>query len=457
MFDSPDRILVELKKMADEGKFTPFRELAEHFEAADLAWALGRIDDRSLVMAFRVLGKEMAAKVFVEMESDEQELLISALTDRELRAVVDDLYPDDAADLIEELPAIMVKRILKHADPEMRQQINELLRYPKDSAGSIMTPEYVALRRTMTVQEAFDRIRRIGLDKETVYTCYVVSASRRLEGVITVKDLLMAELEDKIEDLMERDVVYFKTLDDRETVAQAFDKYDFLAFPITDGEGRLVGIVTVDDAMDVLQEETTEDIEKMAAILPGDKPYLKTGIFETFKNRIPWLLILMISATVTGQIIAGFEAALAAQAALIAFIPMLMDTGGNSGSQASVTIIRSLSLQELRFGDLFRVIWKELRVSLLCGIILSGANFLKILLIDNLIFGAGISLMVAAVVCSTLCLTVIVAKLVGCALPMAAKKIGLDPAVMASPFITTIVDAISLLIYFAIARGLLGI
>ena len=457
MFESPDRILVELKNMADAGKFAPFRELAEHFEAADIAWALERIDDRSLVMAFRVLGKEMAAKVFVEMESDEQELLISALTDRELKAVVEDLYLDDAADLIEELPAIMVKRILKQTDPEMRAQINDLLRYPKDSAGSIMTPEYIALRRKMTVKEAFDRIRKIGLDKETVYTCYVVSASRRLLGVITVKDLLMAELDDKIEDLMERDVVYFKTLDDREQVAQAFDKYDFLAFPITDGEGRLVGIVTVDDAMDVLQEEATEDIEKMAAILPGDKPYLKTGVFETFKNRIPWLLILMISATVTGQIIAGFEAALATQAALIAFIPMLMDTGGNSGSQASVTVIRSLSLQELRFADIFKVVWKELRVSLLCGVLLSVANFLKILLVDNLIFGSDVSVLVAAVVCGTLCLTVVVAKFVGCTLPMGAKKIGLDPAVMASPFITTIVDAISLLIYFAIARALLGI
>lgn len=454
MFESPDLILVELKKMADEGKFTRFRSIAEHYEPADIAWALGRIDDHSLVLAFRMLGKETAAKVFVEMESDEQELLIGALTDREIRAVVDDLYLDDAADLIEELPAIMVKRILKNTDPEMRAQINALLRYPKDSAGSIMTPEYIALRRNMTVQQAFDRIRKIGLDKETVYTCYVVSGSRRLEGVITVKDLLMAGLEDKIEDLMERDVVYFKTMDDREQVAQAFDKYDFLAFPITDGEGRLVGIVTVDDAMDVLQEETTEDIEKMAAIVPGDKPYLKTGTFETFKKRIPWLLILMISATVTGQIIASFEAALATQAVLIAFIPMLMDTGGNSGSQASVTVIRSLSLQELRFGDLFRVVWKELRVSLLCGVALSVANFLKILLVDNLIFGAAISMPVAAVVCSTLCCTVVIAKLVGCTLPMFAKKIGLDPAVMASPFITTIVDAISLLIYFAIALSM---
>lgn len=457
MFESPDRILIELKKMADEGKFTSFRDLAEHYEAADLAWALGRLDDRSLVLAFRMLGKEEAAKVFVEMETDEQELLIGALTDRELRAVVDDLYLDDAADLIEELPAIVVKRILKNTDPQMREQINALLRYPKESAGSIMTPEYIALRRTMTVAEAFDRIRKIGLDKETVYTCYVVTKSRRLEGVITVKDLLMAELDDKIESLMERDVVSFKTLDDREMVARAFDKYDFLAFPITDGEGRLVGIVTVDDAMDVLQEETTEDIEKMAAILPGDKPYLKTGVFATFKNRIPWLLILMVSATVTGQIIAGFEAALAAQAALIAFIPMLMDTAGNSGSQASVTIIRALSLQELRFGDIFKVIWKELRVSLICGIFLSIANFFKILLIDRLLFGSSISVLMAAAVCLTLCFTVVVAKFVGCTLPMGAKKIGLDPAVMASPFITTIVDAISLLIYFAIARVMLGI
>lgn len=453
--ESLDLILVELKKIAETGKYTPLRSLVEHLEPADIAWLLGRLDEQSLVLAFRVLPKETAAAVFVEMESDEQELLIEGFTDRELKNVIDGLYLDDAADLIDEMPANVVKRILRQTDPQRRAVINQLLQYPKDSAGSIMTTEYVDLKANMTVTDAFHRIRRIGLRRETVYTCYVTDSNRKLEGVVTVKELLLASPEAPIEEVMERDVVFFNTLDDQELVAQSFDKYDFLAFPVVDGENRLVGIVTVDDAMDVMQEETTEDIEKMAAIVPSDKPYLKTGPVETFRKRIPWLLILMVSATFTGQIIAHFETALAAQAALISFIPMLMDTGGNSGSQASVTIIRGLSLQEIRFNDMLRVLWKEARVSLLCGITLAAANFLKILLVDNLIFHTGVTVTVAAIVCGTLCCTVLVAKLVGCTLPMFAKKIGFDPAVMASPFITTIVDALSLLIYFAFATLIL--
>ena len=438
--------LSELKELLENGKYSPIRSTLEHWEPADIAWLLGQLGDE-MTPVFRMLPKEQAAEVFAEMEPDEQQLLIEGFTDRELKNIVDGLFNDDAADLVEEMPANVVKRILRQTDPQKRTIINQLLRYPKDSTGSIMTTEYISLKAEMTVQEAFERIRRVGLKSETVYTCYVTNPNRKLEGVVTVRELLLADPTDQVGELMERDVVFFHTTDDRELVARSFDKYDFLAFPVVDGESRLVGIVTVDDAMDVLQEENTEDIEKMAAIVPSDKPY--------FCKRIPWLLVLMISATFTGQIIAHFENALAAQAALIAFIPMLMDTGGNSGSQASVTVIRSLSLQELRFMDLFRVLWKEFRVSLLCGAVLAAANFLKILLVDNLIFRTGISVSVAAVVCITLLCTVLVAKIVGCSLPMLAKKCGFDPAVMASPFITTVVDALSLSIYFAFAMTIL--
>jgi magnesium transporter len=452
-----ERLLDELEENIQNGKYSPLRSKLELLEPVDIAWLLGEVAEEERAPVFRLLPKEMAAEVFAELEPDEQEALIEVFADRELKAVLDGLYSDDAADLIEEMPANMVKRILKQTDPQKRNVINQLLNYPKDSAGSIMTTEFMDLKADMTVQEAFDRIRKVGLERETVYTCYVTDRNRKLEGVITVLELLVASPKDTVGELMNRNVIYFNTHDDQEEVARAFDKYGFLAFPIADKEGRLVGIVTVDDAMEVIEEENTEDIEKMAAIVPSDKPYLKTGIFETFKNRIPWLLILMISATFTGRIIAGFEAALATQAVLISFIPMLMDTAGNTGSQSSVTVIRSLSLDELDFKDLFRVIWKEIRVAVLCGIVLSAANFLKILLVDDLIFGAAVSPLVAAAVCLTLCCTVLVAKIVGCTLPMLAKKIGFDPAVMASPFITTIVDAIALLIYFGIAILLLGI
>ena len=390
------------------------------------------------------------------MDTDMQQALIEGFTDAELGYVVDKLFMDDTVDIIEEMPANMVKRILAQATPEKREKINQLLHYPKDSAGSIMTTEFVELRPDSTVAHAFERIRQTGLKKETIYTCYVTDKQRKLVGVITVKDMIIAGDDAIISDIMETSIVSVNTHDDKEDVARSMDKYDFLAIPVVDKENRLVGIVTFDDAMDVISEEDTEDIEKMAAILPTDKPYLKTSVFETWAKRIPWLLLLMISATFTGQIIAGFEDKLAMCAVLIAYIPMLMDTGGNSGSQASVTVIRGLSLNDISFSDYFRVVWIEIRVSVLCGVTLAAANFVKLLLVDRLIFGnSDLTLPVILVVCLTLVLTVFIAKLVGASLPLFAQKIGFDPAVMASPFITTIVDALSLLIYFQLAKHIL--
>ena len=418
---------------------------------ADIAALFDDLEDDALPLLFRLLPKEQAAETFVEMDEDMQELLILGFSDTELKEVVDELYVDDAVDLIEEMPANVVKRILRQADPDTRKMINEILKYPDDSAGSIMTTEYVSFRPDMTVMEAIKRIRRTGVDKETIYTCYVIEDNRKLVGIVSIRTLLLSEENDVIRDIMETHVIAVGTLDDQEAVAHMFRKYNFLAMPVVDGENRLVGIVTVDDAIDVMQEEATEDIEMMAAITPTDKPYMKTGVFETWRKRIPWLLILMISATFTGMIITSFEDALAAQVVLTAFIPMLMDTGGNSGSQASVTVIRGISLGEIEFRDLPKVIWKESRVAVLCGVTLSAANFLKLMFFDR------VSMQIAAVVCLTLILTVIVAKVIGCTLPMLAKKVGFDPAVMASPFITTAVDAISLLVYFQIAKLLLGI
>ena len=407
---------------------------------------------------FRLLPKELAAETFVEMEPDAQELLIRGFSDNELKEVLDELYVDDAADLVEEMPANVVKRILKAADPEMRSSINQILRYPDNSAGSIMTTEYVSLRPTMTVEESILRIRRQGVDKETIYTCYVTEG-RKLIGLVTVKDLLLTEDDEtKIEDIMLTNLISVTTHTDQEEVAMMFSKYNFLALPVVDRENRMVGIVTFDDAMDVMEEEATEDIEMMAGMTPSEKTYLKSTPFDLFKNRIPWLMLLMVSATFTGLIITAFEGALAAQVALTAFIPMLMGTGGNSGSQSSVTIIRALSLDEVEFKDIFRVLWKEIRTALMCGIALGAVCFVKIWLIDRLLMGnTDITLMVDAVVCLTLAVTVVLAKLVGCSLPMVAKVMKLDPAVMASPFISTIVDAVSLLVYFLFAKTLLGV
>jgi magnesium transporter len=364
---------------------------------------------------------------------------------------VDELYVDDAVDLVEEMPANVVKRILTQADPEKRRMINNILKYPEDSAGSIMTTEFVELRPHMTVEDAILHIRRCGITKETINTCYICKKDRTLIGMVTIKDLILAENEQTMEELMEDHMISVGTMEDQESVALQFSKYDFLAMPVVDGEGRLVGIVTVDDVLDVMEQETTEDIEKMAAIVPADKPYLKQTTFELWKSRIPWLLLLMISATFTGMIITSFEEALAKYVVLTAYIPMLMDTGGNSGSQASVTVIRGISLNEIEFSDIFRVIWKEVRVALLCGVTLAVCNFAKLLIFDRL------EMAVAATVCLTLIVTIFCAKLVGCTLPLIAKKLGFDPAVMASPFITTIVDAISLLVYFQFATRILGL
>ncbi len=440
-----------ITSLLEQKKYATLRDILTTMNPADIAALFDDLEDDALPLLFRLLPKELAAETFVEMDEDMQELLILGFSDTELKEVVDELYVDDAVDLIEEMPANVVKRILRQADPDTRKMINEILKYPDDSAGSIMTTEYVSFRPDMTVMEAIKRIRRTGVDKETIYTCYVIEDNRKLVGIVSIRTLLLSEENDVIRDIMETHVIAVGTLDDQEAVAHMFRKYNFLAMPVVDGENRLVGIVTVDDAIDVMQEEATEDIEMMAAITPTDKPYMKTGVFETWRKRIPWLLILMISATFTGMIITSFEDALAAQVVLTAFIPMLMDTGGNSGSQASVTVIRGISLGEIEFCDLPKVIWKESRVAVLCGVTLSAANFLKLMFFDR------VSMHIAAVVCLTLILTVIVAKVIGCTLPMLAKKIGFDPAVMASPFITTAVDAISLLVYFQIAKLLLGI
>lgn len=426
---------------------------------ADIAQLLEEInDERTRVFLFRMLTKENAAETFVEFDGDTQENLISSFSDTELKEVLDELYVDDAADIIEEMPASVVKRILKNTDPETREAINSILKYPEDSAGSIMTPEFVDLKRDMTVEDAFKRIRRTGVDKETIYTCYVTDESRHLLGVTTVKELLLHDYEDEIEELMEKNVISVNTLDDQEKASTLLSKYDFLALPVVDMENRLVGIITVDDAMDVLQEENTEDIQKMAAIVPTDTPYLKTGVFETFKKRIPWLLLLMVSATITSQILTTFENKLASVTVLIAFIPMLMDTGGNSGGQSSVTIIRALSLGEISLKDIFKVIWKEIRVGVVCGVTLGVVCFVKLMLFDRFVLGnPEITIIVALVICFTILIEIIFAKIIGCTLPILAKKCGFDPAVMASPFITTIVDAVSLLIYIAFASVMLGI
>ena len=439
-------------------KFLTLRDIFVTMQPMDIAQVLGEMGENRLPLLFRLLPKELAAETFIEMDPEEQELLIRGFSDAELKEVVDELYMDDAVDLIEEMPANVVRRILRSADPDMRRTINELLKYPEDSAGSIMTTEYVSLRPDMTAEEAIKRIRRGAVDKETIYTCYVTDTSRKLVGYVTLKALLLAEDDTQITDIMGTDIISVTTTDDQEEVANVFSKYDMAALPVVDKESRLVGIVTVDDAIDVMEEEATEDIEKMAAIMPTDKPYLKLSPFEIWKSRIPWLLLLMVSATFTGLIISSFESALAKWVALTAFIPMLMDTGGNTGSQASVTVIRALSLGDLEFSDFFRVVWKELRVAVLCAVSLAVVNFLKIQLVDVwLMHNTSVTVTVNLVICITLAFTIICAKLVGCTLPLLAKKLGFDPAVMASPFITTIVDALSLLIYFQVARLLLGI
>ena len=453
-----ERYQEEIEKLAAEKRYAELRDLFLPMEPADIALLLEEGKQELMPLLYRLLPKETAAEVFVELEPESQELLINGFSNTELTEVLDELYLDDAVDIVEEMPASVVIRILDKATPEMRKSINEILKYPEDSAGSIMNMEFLSLKKDMTVADAFKRIRRIGGELETINILYVTDPTRHLLGVLSVRDLLLADEDDLIEDIMDPDVVWAKTTDDREDVAQALSKYDFLAMPIVDLEKRLVGIVTVDDAMDVIEEETTEDFEKMVAMLPSDKPYLRTGVLATWKARLPWLMVLMLSATFTGMILNHYENALAACLVLNAYIPMLSGTGGNSGTQASTAVIRALSLDEVDFSDILQVLWKELRVSLLCGVCLAAANFAKMLLVDRMLLGNGaVTPMVCLVVCLTILFVVVFAKCVGCSLPILAEKVGLDPAVMASPFISTVVDATSLLIYFSFASALLGI
>jgi magnesium transporter len=448
-----------IESLLKNKKYPALRDILTTMNPVDIAVIFEEIQDEKMPVLYRLLPKDIAADTFVEMDDETQQFLIQSLSDTELKEVLDDMFMDDVVDMIEEMPANVVKRILRQSSNEDRKKINMLLKFPEDSAGSIMTTELVILRPDMTAEEAIKRIRRTGVDKETIYTCYVADNLSKLRGIVTIKDLLLADDDEKVKDMMDTNVISVNTHTDQEEVASIIKKYDFLALPVVDTENRLVGIVTIDDAVDVMQEEATEDIQKMAAITPTtDKPYLKIGIFDTWKSRIPWLLLLMISATFTGMIISSFEDALAASVVLTAFIPMLMDTGGNSGSQASVTVIRAISLDEIEFKDLFRVIWKEIRVAVLCGVSLAVAAFAKVMLIDRLLLGnTDVTISVALVVCITLALTVIVAKIIGCCLPLFAYKLGFDPAVMASPFITTIVDAVSLIVYFLIATNILGL
>ena len=456
-----DEKLLELEEeifdLIEKKRFVQLKQILSEMQPADIAEIFDEAKDKEIPVLFRILPKELAAEVFVEFDSDKQEILVNAFSDNELREVLDELFMDDAADIVEEMPATVAKRILRNTDANTRRMINQLLAYPEDSAGSIMTTEYIDLKRTMTVEEAIDRIRKKGINTETIYTCYVIGSRRKLFGTISLRDLVLSDRDEIVGDLMDENVISAHTLDDKEEVAAMFERYDMLALPVVDKEGRLVGIVTVDDAIDVIQEEASEDIEKMAAILPGEKTYLKTGVFETFKSRIPWLLFLMISATFTGAIISTFEAKLAQCIALVAFIPMLMGTGGNAGSQTSVSVIRALSLGDIEFKDILKVIWKELRVSVIVGIVLGIVNFIKLYLVDYLwlhTFDTGTEIVEMTTICLTLICVIIVAKMLGAALPIIAKKMGLDPAVMASPLVTTILDAVSLLIYFGIAAVL---
>lgn len=441
----------KIRQFIESKQYTLLRKELTEYNHADIAELLDELPKEEAFQIFRLLPKDMAADVFSYLPMDLEQMVIVSLTDNEAANIIDNLMADDATDLMEEMPSNVVKRLLAKASPEARRAINHLLQYPEDSAGSIMTVEFVDLKESLTVSQAIDKIRKIGLDKETINICYVLDKRRCLVGTVALRYLLISEPEAVIGDIMNDKVISIQTLMDQEEVADIFQKYDFTAMPVVDKENRLVGIITVDDVVDIMREEATEDIEKMAAIVPTDKPYMKTGVLETWKKRIPWLLLLMISATFTGQIISYYENALGTYVILTAFIPMLMDSGGNAGGQASVTIIRGISLNEIAFSDIFQIIWKEIRVAAVCGITLGAATFCKLMLFDR------VSLTIAAVVCLTLVVTIFIAKVVGCTLPMLAKKVGFDPAVMASPFITTIVDALSLIVYFQFATHLLRI
>ena len=448
----------ELTELLNKRDMKQLKQRMEELNEFDVAEFLAEIDDNQMPMVFRLLSKETAAEVFANFDTPEQEKIINSITDSELSGIIEELYVDDAVDMMEELPANVVKRVMRAARPETRNLINQYLRYPDYSAGSIMTSEFVDLKKYMNVKEAFARIRRIGEDKETIYICFVTSADRKLEGIVTVKDLLLADDDTVLEELMDRNEIFASTTEDQESVSEKFSDYDLMALPVVDGEGRLVGIVTVDDIIDVMEQETTEDFEKMAGILPSDKPYSRTSTVEMWKNRIPWLLFLMLSATFTSMILTSFEDMLAVQAGLVAFIPMLMGTGGNSGAQASTAVIRSLSLGDTEPRDALRVMWKEWRVSILCGLTLAVVNFFKMLLLDGLILrNDSVTVAVAATVSLSVLFIVMFAKVVGSALPILAEKLGVDPAVMANPLISTVTDAVSLLIYIYVAKIILHI
>lgn len=443
--------LKEILDLLESKQYTVLRQRLSEMNEADIAALMEELEEKEMLKIFRILPKDMAADVFSYMEVDSQQYIITSLSEKDAADIIDNLMADDATDLLEEMPANIVKRLLAAASPETRRDINHLLRYPEDSAGSIMTVEFVDLKENLTVEQAIQRIRNIGVDSETINICYVLDSRRKLIGTVALRYLLLSQSDEIIGDIMHENIISLTTLMDQEEVARQFKKYDFTAMPVVDNENRLVGIITVDDVMDIMEQEAQEDIEKMAAIVPTDKPYMRMGVIETWKTRIPWLLLLMISATFSGMIISSFEEALSVYVILTSFIPMLMGTGGNAGGQASTTIIRGLSLNELEFEDMPKVMFKEFKVSALCGLTLAAANFVKLMLFER------VGLQVALVVSLTLLVVVIIAKLVGCTLPMLAKKVGFDPAVMASPFITTIVDVISLLVYFEIATWLLPI
>lgn len=440
-----------IKELLETKQYTSLRQKMADMNDADIAACLEELDEAEMMKVFRIMPKDMAADIFSYLEVDSQQFIITGMSEKDAASIIDNLMADDATDLLEEMPANIVKKLLANASAETRRDINHLLRYPEDSAGSIMTVEYVDLKENMTVEDAISRIRQRGVDSETINICYVTDANRKLLGTVALRYLLISQPDAIIGEIMHEHVIYLHTLMDQEEVARQFQKYDFIAMPVVDNEERLVGIVTVDDVVDIMEEEATEDMEKMAAIIPSDKPYLRTSVWETWKQRMPWLLLLMVSATFTGSIITSFEDSLAKMAILVAYIPMLMDTGGNAGGQASVTIIRGLSLGEIEYKDTLKVIWKEFRVAFCCGITLAAANFVKLLLWDK------IAIPVAIVVCLTLVCAVMFAKFIGCSLPILAKRLGFDPAVMASPFITTIVDVISLIVYFQISSHILGV
>ncbi len=448
----------QLEELLDRHDMKELQRRMEELNEFDVAEFLSRIDDNRMPMVFRLLSKETAADVFANFEAPEQERIINSITDSELAGIMEELYVDDAVDIVGELPANVVKRVMRAATPQTRNLINQYLRYPENSAGSIMTAEFVDLKKYMSVKESIARIRRIGEDKETIYVCFVIAADRRLEGIVTVKDLLLASDDTIIEDLMETNVVFASTTEDQESVSAKFADYDLMALPVVDNERRLVGIVTVDDVMDVMEQEATEDMEKLAGMLPSDKPYSRTGIVEIWKNRIPWLMFLMLSATFTSMILTSFEDMLAVQAGLVAFIPMLMGTGGNSGAQASTAVIRALSLGDIEPRDALSVVWRELRVAFLCGVALAAVNFVKMLLLDGmLLHNDAVTVPVAATVSMSIVFIVLFAKSVGSMLPILAEKLGVDPAVMANPLISTVTDAVSLLIYIYVAKLILHI